>query len=97
MTPDEFVDRWKESAGAKLANSQSFLKKLCDLLDVPQPDPTRDDAASNQYLFEKAVEFINGHGAVTRANKSQVTELLETLAAVGNIRQLDDGRFTVFQ
>ena len=33
----------------------------------------------------------------TRANKSQVTELLETLAAVGNVRQLDDGRFTVFK
>ena len=33
----------------------------------------------------------------TRANKSQVTELLETLAAVGNVRQLDDGRFAIYQ
>jgi hypothetical protein len=33
----------------------------------------------------------------TRANTSQVTELLETLAAVGNVRQLDDGRYTVFK
>ncbi|MCD0461416.1 type IIL restriction-modification enzyme MmeI [Roseiconus lacunae] len=29
----------------------------------------------------------------TRANKKQVTELLETLATLGNVRQLDDGRF----
>ena len=33
----------------------------------------------------------------TRANKSQVTELLQTLVAVGNVRQLDDGRFTIYQ
>lgn len=33
----------------------------------------------------------------TRANKADVAELLETLAAVGNVRQLDDGRFTVMQ
>ena len=32
----------------------------------------------------------------TRANKAQVTELLETLVAVGNVRQLDDGRFASF-
>lgn len=33
----------------------------------------------------------------TRARKSDVQELLETLSAVGNIRRLDDGRFTVVQ
>jgi hypothetical protein len=33
----------------------------------------------------------------TRANKSQIKELLETLVAVGNVRQLDDGRYTIYQ
>ncbi len=33
----------------------------------------------------------------TRANKTEVTLLLETLAAVGNVRRLDDGRFAVFK
>lgn len=65
MTPEAFVDRWKDSGGAELANSQSFLKELCDLLDVPQPDPTRPDAATNQYVFGKAVEFNNGDGTVS--------------------------------
>ena len=65
MTPDLFVDRWKDSGGAELANSQSFLKELCDLLETPQPDPTRPDAASNRYVFEKAVEFNNGDGSVS--------------------------------
>jgi type I restriction-modification system DNA methylase subunit len=66
MTPDEFVDRWKDSGGAELANSQSFLKELCDLLEVPQPDPTKPDAASNRYVFEKAVAFNNGDGSVSQ-------------------------------
>ncbi len=33
----------------------------------------------------------------TRANKTEVALLLETLAAVGNVRRLDDGRFAVFK
>lgn len=31
----------------------------------------------------------------TRAKKDDVAELLQTLAAVGNVRQLDDGRYTM--
>jgi len=65
ITPDEFVNRWKDSGGAELANSQSFLKEMCDLLDVPHPEPSRPDSASNQYVFEKAVEFNNGDGSVS--------------------------------
>ncbi len=33
----------------------------------------------------------------TRANKTEVALLLETLAAVGNVRRLDDGRFAAFK
>ncbi len=65
MTPEKFVERWKDSGGAELANSQSFLKELCDLLGVPQPDPTRSDVASNRYVFEKAVDFNNGDGSIS--------------------------------
>ena len=57
MTPQDFIDRWKDSGGAELANSQPFLKELCTLLDVPQPDPTQPDESQNTYVFEKAVEF----------------------------------------
>jgi hypothetical protein len=65
MTPDEFVERWEKSGGAELANSQSFLKELCDLLGVDHPDPTQQDSTSNRYVFEKAVEFNNGDGSVS--------------------------------
>ncbi len=73
MTPCEFPDgpaekfvvRWEKSGGAEMANSQSFLKELCDLLGVDHPDPTQQDVASNRYVFEKAVEFNNGDGSVS--------------------------------
>ncbi|WP_145348953.1 class I SAM-dependent DNA methyltransferase [Rosistilla ulvae] len=62
---EEFVERWKDSGGAELANSQSFLKELCDLLDVPHPEPTKSESDANTYVFEKAVEFNNGDGTVS--------------------------------
>ena len=43
MTADEFIAHWKDSAGAELANSQSFLIHLCELLEVPRPEPTVAD------------------------------------------------------
>ncbi len=50
------------SGGAELANSQSFLKELCDLLGVPHPEPTQSDEEKNEYVFEKAIQFNNGDG-----------------------------------
>jgi len=65
MTPAEFIARWEGSGGAELANSQSFLKELCELLDLPQPEPTHADESQNTYVFEKAVEFNNGDGTTS--------------------------------
>ena len=65
MEPEEFIERWQKSGAAELANSQSFLKELCDVLGVPQPDPTQQDAESNRYVFEKAVAFNNGDGSTS--------------------------------
>lgn len=62
---EKFIARWEKSGGAEMANSQSFLKELCDLLGVDHPDPTQQDVASNRYVFEKAVEFNNGDGSVS--------------------------------
>uniref|UniRef100_UPI0013868800 class I SAM-dependent DNA methyltransferase n=1 Tax=Roseimaritima sediminicola TaxID=2662066 RepID=UPI0013868800 len=49
-----------------MANSQLFLTELCDLLEVPHPDSTQTDTTNNKYVFEKAVEFNNGDGTVSR-------------------------------
>ncbi|MGH7200431.1 MAG: type IIL restriction-modification enzyme MmeI, partial [Planctomycetaceae bacterium] len=65
QTPGEFITRWHGSAGAEPANSQSFLKELGALLDVPQPEPTLQDESQNHYVFEKAVSFNNGDGTTS--------------------------------
>jgi len=62
MTPEDFITRWQRSGGAEMANSQSFLKELCNLLQVPEPEPTQSDESQNTYVFEKAVSLNNGDG-----------------------------------
>ncbi len=65
MSPDDFVERWKKSGGAEMANSQLFLTELCDLLDIPHPDGTTTDTTANTYVFEKSVQFNNGDGTTS--------------------------------
>ena len=65
MTPQEFIERWENSAAAEMANSQSFLKELCTLIEVAQPDPTQQDDTLNAFVFEKAVAFNNGDGTTS--------------------------------
>jgi hypothetical protein len=62
-----FIAKWSPSGGAELANSQSFLRDLCDLLDVPHPDPkvASDHADDNAYVFEKDVLFKHGDGTTS--------------------------------
>ena len=65
LSPSEFITRWKSSGGAEIANSQSFLKELCELLALPHPEPTQPDEDRNTYVFEKAVKIGNGDGTET--------------------------------
>jgi hypothetical protein len=60
VTYPEFEARWKNSGGAERANYGLFLQDLCDLLQVPRPDPTTDDPAQDQYVLERAVQFNDG-------------------------------------
>ena len=55
MTPDELIVRWEGTGGAELANAQSFIRDLCDVLEVPHPDGARPNEAANNYVFERAV------------------------------------------
>src|SRR4051812_11947484 len=61
----DFLRRWEASGAAKRANYALFLSELCDLLDVPRPEPTRPDDAENAYVFESAVTFQNGDGTTS--------------------------------
>jgi hypothetical protein len=62
MTGDihSFIARWQASAAAERANYQLFLAELCDVLDVPRPDPTTPDEPRNAYVFEKSVPLPHG-------------------------------------
>ena len=33
MTPAEFIARWQHASGSELANAQSFVRELAELLD----------------------------------------------------------------
>ncbi len=60
---ETFVATWSQSSGAERANKDSFLAQLCEVLDVPRPDPTTGDAARDQYVFEKDAPFVFEGGA----------------------------------
>ena len=48
MTPETFITRWQHADGSELANAQSFVRELCELLDVPVPDPARARMSVNK-------------------------------------------------
>jgi hypothetical protein len=55
VTVEEFIAKWKPSGGNERANTQLFINDLSVLLDVPTPEPTRSDTATNDYVFERHV------------------------------------------
>lgn len=62
---DQFITRWEASGAAERANYALFLAELCDLLDVPRPDPTSPDPAKNRYVFERTVTRRNPDGTAS--------------------------------
>ena len=60
---DAFIDRWKSADGTEKANYVLFVRDLCQLLGVPEPDPSREDTRDNAYVFERRVTFQHGNGS----------------------------------
>jgi hypothetical protein len=58
----QFVERWSKADGAERANYQLFVHELCSLLELPTPDPAREDTRDNAYVFERRVTFRHGDG-----------------------------------
>ena len=59
---ETFIARWQSAGGSERANYQLFITELCVLLELPTPDPARDDARDNAYVFERRVIFRHGDG-----------------------------------
>lgn len=49
----QFIEKWSASAAAERANKDAFLLELCDVLDVPRPDPATGDPDRDTYVFER--------------------------------------------
>ncbi len=62
MTPESFIARWQHASGSELANAQSFVRELAELLGEPPPNPAREDTRDNDYVFERRVIFRHGDG-----------------------------------
>ncbi len=60
-----FITRWENSGAAERANYALFLSELCQLLDLPLPDPTSPDNSQNAYVFERAITRRNPDGSST--------------------------------
>lgn len=65
MTLDTFLDRWAGASGTELANAQSFVGELAELLGFTRPDPAQEDTRDNAYVFERRVIFRHGDGRST--------------------------------
>ena len=58
-----FIYRWESSGAAERANYQMFLSELCEILEVPRPDPTSPDPEKNLYVFDRAITRTSPDGS----------------------------------
>ena len=62
---EEFIAAWRDTGGSELANTQSFVNGLCDLIGVPTTDGSKADDTKNDYVFERRVFADNGDGTTS--------------------------------
>ena len=59
---EKFIADWRDTGGSELANTQSFINGLCQLLGIDAPAGSRTDDVHNDYVFERRVFQDNGDG-----------------------------------
>lgn len=57
-----FIDRWESATGTERANYQLFLTELCELLELPRPEPATGETEDNTYVLERRVTFAHADG-----------------------------------
>ena len=62
---ERFIAQWRDTGGSELANTQSFINGLCQLIGVEPPHGSRTDDSQNDYVFERRVFQDNGDGSVS--------------------------------
>lgn len=57
-----FIEKWAASSGAERANKDLFFAELCDVLEIPRPNPVTGDPEVDTYVFEADVPFVHDDG-----------------------------------
>lgn len=65
MEVEHFIEKWKRSGGNERANTHMFITDLCDLLELPRPEPTQPETGINDYVFERHVVKTEIDGATS--------------------------------
>ena len=63
---EAFIGRWEKSGGSEMANFQMFANELCVLLALEEPDPSREINESNDYVFERRVDYKFDDGTTAK-------------------------------
>jgi hypothetical protein len=73
---EAFVARWQgQEGGQERANYSLFLTELCDVLELPHPDPAGATRELNDYAFERVVTI-----AMMATLSVGLTSIVETLS-----------------
>ena len=63
---DAFLKKWQGlEGGQERANYAMFLSELCDVLDVPRPQPASAISETNDYVFERVVKETGRDAAMS--------------------------------
>ena len=56
---EDDIESWTLSGGSEWANFQIFANDLCELLNLPKPDPAAKNSKTDAYCSERPVTFIH--------------------------------------
>ena len=86
----QFIEHWSRSGGAERANYVLFLNELCDILEVPRPEPTVPEDDENAYVFERRVIFHNPDGTQTHGSIDLYKRGCFVLESKQGVEKVDD-------
>ena len=61
LAANAFIARWQGITASELSTAQSFVRELCELLEVPAPHATPEQG----YMFERPITFSHGDGSTS--------------------------------
>lgn len=60
-----FIKRWETAEASERSNYGMFITELCDLLELPHPDPSTADNIKNSYVIDRSIQRTNTDGTST--------------------------------